>query len=67
MTIFIYNLIFNINGLIESKINIVVDKAFQDYADDSKKFKAKLKKAGITSTNDLKKSFADKGLEDLIH
>jgi|TARA_Y100000385_G_C13059630_1_gene623713 hypothetical protein len=41
--------------------------AFQNYIDDTKKFKAKLKKAGITSTQDLKKSFADKGLEDLIH
>lgn len=45
----------------------LLHQAFQDYIDDTKKFKEKLKKRGVTSTKDLKKSFADKGLEDLIH
>ena len=44
----------------------LLHQAFQDYIDDTKKFKAKLKKRGVTSTKDLKKAFADDGLEDLI-
>jgi hypothetical protein len=32
-------------------------KAFQDYIDDTKTFKAKLKKRGVTSSSDLRKAF----------
>ena len=35
----------------------LLHKAFQGYIDDTKKFKAKLKKIGVTSPSDLRKAF----------
>ena len=35
----------------------LLHKAFQDYIDDTKTFKAKLKKRGVTSPSDLRKAF----------
>lgn len=38
----------------------VIGKAFQEYIDDTNKFKAQLKKQGILNQGDLSKKLADK-------
>jgi hypothetical protein len=37
--------------------NPITHNAFQQYIDDTKKYKAKLKRVGLTSPEDLRKAF----------